>query len=218
MEFKQFLSNKEGMDDTWKFWIKFVYRDFLPYIALFIAIRSGNWLLRVAAIKAMAAGFSAFDHPMYQRLITNHMLDLIRMPQEVIQFFRAGGFVVSITGRYFHSVGIDEAHEMLINKQTKQAIVRPTKDYINRIAQYIPYRMRIVDKLKEEILPLNKQKSEVKFSPFTSNSATEKSEANVQAQMKQINEANLLPVLTQNRGLFNPSRRVMLMKPRDMTY
>ena len=98
-----------------------------PYILLFIAIRSGNWHLWVPAIKLMAADFTAFDHPMYQQLLTNHLLDLMQMPTEETHITENGGFVVSIKGRYYHSVGIDEAHEMWINKQTKQAIVRPQK-------------------------------------------------------------------------------------------
>ena len=53
-----------------------------------------------------------------------------------------GGFTVSISGHAFHSVGLDESHEMLINKHVKQAVVRPTKDYIDRIARYIPLRIQ----------------------------------------------------------------------------
>ena len=51
-----------------------------------------------------------------------------------------GFFVVSVLGRPWHSVAIDESHEMLINKDCKTSIVRPLPDFINRIARYIPYR------------------------------------------------------------------------------
>ena len=59
-----------SLDDTWKFWARFVFEDCKPYIALFIAIRSENWHLRMAALKMMAANFTAFNHPNYQKLIT----------------------------------------------------------------------------------------------------------------------------------------------------
>ena len=98
----------------------------------------------------MAACFSAFDHPIYQCLISNHIVDVLHMPKPLLAFFMQGGFVVS---RHFHSVGIDEAHEMLINKQTKQAIVRPSKDYIDRISRYIPYRMKSLSNLKQKLFP-----------------------------------------------------------------
>ena len=132
----------------------------------------------------------------------------MQMPSEVTRFFENGGFVVSIKGRHYHFVGIDEAHEMLINKQTKQAIVRPTKDYINRIAQYIPFRTKIVNKVRVEILPLTKEKAEATFSPFTKDTVTQKSEGNVQTLMKKISEVRLLPVTTLNRGLVNPFRKI----------
>ena len=47
--------------------------DCVPYVALFISIRSENWHLRTAAVKLMAADFTAFDHPIYQKQITDHI-------------------------------------------------------------------------------------------------------------------------------------------------
>ena len=38
---------------------------------------------------------------------------------------------VSSKGRTWHSVAVDEAHEMFVH---------PTQDYIHRVANYIPYR------------------------------------------------------------------------------
>ena len=49
-------------DETWKFWIQFVFQDVAAYIGLFLAIRSGDWSLRTACIKQMAPVFTAFDH------------------------------------------------------------------------------------------------------------------------------------------------------------
>ena len=90
----------------------------------------------MAALKMMAANFTAFDHPNYQKLITNHVLDVLHMPTELLEYFQNGGFAVSISGRAFHSVGLDESHEMLINKHVKQTVIRPSKEYISRIARY----------------------------------------------------------------------------------
>ena len=44
---------------------------------------------------------------------------------------------MSITGKAWHSMRIDKAHEMGINKDCKTCIVQPTKDYISQIAHYI---------------------------------------------------------------------------------
>ena len=42
---------------------------------------------------------------------------------------------------------------MIINKQCKMAIVKPTEDYINRVATYITYRTRSLQKFKEQLFP-----------------------------------------------------------------
>ena len=98
------------------FWVQFVFEDAMAYISLYLAIRSGNWDLRVASVKSMAAVFTAFDHTTYQKLITQHLEDIATMPAPILAMFRQGAFVVSITGRPWHSVGIDESHEILMNK------------------------------------------------------------------------------------------------------
>ena len=69
---------------------------------------------------------------------------MLCMPPKLLDFFEKGEFAVSLSGleRQYHSVAIDEAHEMLINKHTKQAIVRPSKEYMC-MAKYIPYIMRV---------------------------------------------------------------------------
>ena len=141
-DFNAFISHMSSTDDTWAFWSGFVFTDFMPYVLLFLSIRSGNWKLRTGAIKSMAANFTAYDHQTYQELISNHIKDVLRMPPKLLDYFEKGGFTVSLSGNRYHSVGIDEAHEMLINKHTKESIVRPSKEYIDRMAKYIPHRMK----------------------------------------------------------------------------
>jgi len=112
------------------------------------AIRSENWHLRMASLKSTAADFTAFDHSIYQKLITQHIVDVLNMPADL---FQKEGFVLSISGNTLHSVALDESHEMLINKHVKESIVRPSKDYINRITQYIPFRVKSVQNLKAQL-------------------------------------------------------------------
>ena len=81
------------------------------------------------AIKSMAALFTAVDRTNYQRLIPQHIVDMLTIPREILSHLSHGGFTVSIRGRHGHSVGIDEAHEMCINKE---CITKPSGDYINR--------------------------------------------------------------------------------------
>ena len=83
----------------------------MAYVGLFLAIRSGDWQLRVASMKLMAPIFIAFDHQTYQKLIAQHIADILCMPPSILSMFQQGGFVISIGGRALHSVGIDESRD-----------------------------------------------------------------------------------------------------------
>ena len=62
----------------------------LIYMSLFLAIRNGDWMLRMATIKSMAAVFSAFDRPtcIYQRLVPQHLADLLCFPAPVLEYLK----------------------------------------------------------------------------------------------------------------------------------
>ena len=91
-----------------------MFQDAMPYVMLNLAIRGIKWDLRMAGIKLMVPLFSAFDHKTYQKIIGQHLADVLTMPDNILTMSKQGAFVVSISGREWHSVGIDEAHEMLI--------------------------------------------------------------------------------------------------------
>ena len=79
--------------------------------------------MRVASIKSMAAVFTAFDHTTYQKLISQHIEDIATMPASIITMFRQGAFVVNISGRPWHSVGIDD-NDMVRENHDYTSIVR----------------------------------------------------------------------------------------------
>ena len=202
--FRSFIQMLARTDDTWRFWTQFVFQDAMAYIGLFLAIRSGDWQLRVASMKSMAAVFTAFDHPNYQKLISQHLVDLHTMPAPILTMFQQGAFVVSILGRPWHSVAIDESHEMLINKDCKTSIVRPLPDYINRIAHYIPYRSKAVKNLQSQLFPTKTDKYTAVSSPFSGKPNDIKYNENVKAQVQALEASKLLIITGTNRGLINP--------------
>ena len=114
-DFSDFVSHMSSMDDTWAFWYGFVFRDCMPYILLFLSIRSRKWKLRMGALKSMAANFTALTTKHIKSLFQT-IQDVLCMPPKLLDFFEKGEFAVSLLGleRQYHSVGIDEAHEMLI--------------------------------------------------------------------------------------------------------
>ncbi len=125
--FDRFMSDKAKEQDTIRFWLQFVTVDIFSYIALYTGIRTRNWQLRTGSLKLMASVFSAFDRPIYQRLIPQHLKDLAQMPPRVLQHLQDGGFSVRLTSTEWHAVALDECHEMKVNKDAKLAVVRPSE-------------------------------------------------------------------------------------------
>ena len=198
-EFKTFIREVARTDCTWRFWVQFCFQDINAYIGLFLAIRSGDWNLRTASIKHMAPLFTAFDHPNYRKLISRHLADLLTMPQSVITMLQQGGFVISISGNPWHSVGIDEAHEMLINKACKMSVVRPSPEHINTVAHYLPYRTKAIENLASYLFPEEKKRDE-----SSALSKNVKREHNVHCQIEVINSSGMLEYVSTDRGLMNP--------------
>ena len=110
-DFMKFMEEQSSQNETWKFWNQYIFQDCFAYVALHLAIRNSKWDLRISAIKSMVTLFTAYDRPNYQKLIAQHINDLLTMPQEVFEQLQSGGFTVSISGRPGHSVGTDEARE-----------------------------------------------------------------------------------------------------------
>ena len=208
-QFETYIEKMSEADDTWKFWKRFVFQDCLPYVGMFMAMRSENWSLRMASLKLMAANFTAFDHPTYQRLISKHIVDVHRMPPALLEYLQKGGFALSISGRKLHSVALDESHEMLINRHVKQAIVRPSEDYIRRMAKYIPTRMKGIENLKQQIFNDPSTEATKQTHLLSPPPDDLKSEENIKSQLHKIEEVDLLPAhVSSNRGLINPFRGV----------
>lgn len=75
LSFSDYVLSKADKDPNWKFWDQFVRTNCFAYIALFSAVRSANWDLRLAGLKTMAPIFSAFDRPTYRKVMPQHLAD-----------------------------------------------------------------------------------------------------------------------------------------------
>jgi hypothetical protein len=98
-KFIAFIDKQSGEDDIWKYWSKFVLFDCFCYIQLYLAIRDGNWVLRLSAIKAMAPLFAAFDQSIYMQIIPHHLNEIMKYPQPILECLEKGAFTVSLTGQ-----------------------------------------------------------------------------------------------------------------------
>ena len=86
---------------------------------------------------------------------------MLTLSEYILDNLKQGCFTVSLSGRPGHSVAIDEAHEMAINKDIKTSIVRPSPEYINRVVNYLPSRAKSLQNLDSQLFS-EKEKSLVK--------------------------------------------------------
>jgi hypothetical protein len=82
-------------------------------------VRASNWDLRMFALKIMAPLFTAFDQSYYSKIIPHHLAEYQLFPDHIKKNL---AFTVSVSGKGGYSVALDEAHEMLINRDMKAAI------------------------------------------------------------------------------------------------
>jgi len=59
--FKDFVEEMSAADQTWKFWVQFIFRDCFSYISLYLAVKCSNWKLRIASLKQMVPTFSVIS-------------------------------------------------------------------------------------------------------------------------------------------------------------
>ena len=152
-EFQAFIDIHSKEDEVFQFWMTFLFTECRAYIYLFLAVRGHNWNLRNASLKAMLPTFAAFDQNVYQRLIPHHIAECHLYPKEVKNFLNKGGFTVQIRNEKWKAVGMDEAHEMCINKKLKEAITYPTEAYLQKSSLFLNKRIKSQESFLKELFP-----------------------------------------------------------------
>lgn len=206
-EFNIFIDQLAQKDSTWKFWKGLIFIDFLAYLSLFTAVHTRNWNLRVASLKQIAPLVCAFDRPTYSKLVPDHIMDLLCLPSEISIQFEAGAFAVALGDRKSHCVGLDEAHEMGINKGIKQLVVRPTKDNMQCLATVMHHRAKIQNSLISVAGTAYKEHQHSHHLPDEVTTkvsyTTKKIETNITKMMSTLQQSNTFEVVSSDRGLFN---------------
>ena len=204
--FTNYVNKLAKSNDTLKFWLGFVFEDGLAYVGLYLAIRGGLWDLRLACLKGMCPVFSAFDHIHYLKMLPQHFHEVLTLPVHIRKCFEQGGFVCNIKGRRMHAVALDEAHEMLVNKDIKTTIVRPTKEYLNRVLYYYPVRANAIKQLKSQLFPpdLNRGDSHP-VTIFNTSPAGSGTEQNIDSIKNRIVREGGILFVPENSGLYTMS-------------
>ena len=199
-EFNDFRKLMSEKDQTFKFWDGFIHEDGLMYTALFIAIRTGDWTLRMASLKKMAPIFYIFDRQNYARILPEHFSILSKLPSEILNFFRMGGFVTSLNGTYGESVAFDECHEMTINRHVKQAISKFDKKAISDLVAILPFRASVVENILRQLCCGDSDSNHPKSLSMSNISATLE---NIEFYMERCHDSGLFEIFSRKeRKLF----------------
>ena len=73
------------------------------------------------------------------------------LPKPVLQHFESGAFVSNIKGYSYSSVGIDEAHEMLINKHCKSALSHSLPTDMDKVCQTLEYQSKLIESFQNQL-------------------------------------------------------------------
>ena len=130
-------------------WVDFHFTDCLVYMALHHAFGQATGSSEWAASSRWRPCFFAADRPTYGKVLSHH--HSLTYPSAILSHLTSGGFTVSITGRCWHNIAVDEAPEMFVNKN-KQAIVR-LQEYLTWMATFFPYRSQALHNLQEQLFP-----------------------------------------------------------------
>ena len=200
-DFHTFMEGLSQQQDTIGFWYQFLTVDIMAYFGLFIAIPYRNWDLRNGSMKLLAPVFSAFDRPIYQALIPHHILDVLSLPDCLLQHLRQGCFSVRLTASEWHGVALDECHEMKINKDAKMAVVRPSLHKMEHLSNHLSFRAACVNNLSQQLFP-ERNECIAKFS-HSPTSKDNKSSLNVEQMLKVISSHGPFHDREENNGLWN---------------
>jgi len=107
--------------------------------------------------------------------------------------------VCNIRGTKMHAVALDEAREMLVNKDIKTTVVRSSKEYLNKIMYYYPIRAKRCKQLKEQISPPSSKGKTVSI--FDSTPYSAHCEENVESMMTKLCDSHVLDTVQENKGL-----------------
>ena len=111
----------------------------------------------------------------------------------------------SITGKHLRSVTLDEAHEVLVNKDLKTTIVHPSKEYLDRMLYYYPVQSMVLNVVKNVVLLDVDGTKSGKIGVFDSSQLSAKVEENIQCMMTKVQSPNTPDVIDQVRPLTSMS-------------
>ena len=149
------LQSEANNKQITQFWVD-ILSYLNAYVGYYFSVRSGNWLLRNSCLREHLPLIFAYSHNKYEELSCTAIMDTLTFPQDIIQTLLNGGWTVSVRGRAYHNIALDEAHESIINLRLKTITSRPSHFRTVELSNFMSYLDRVVTGL-ESLLYRNKQ-------------------------------------------------------------
>ena len=149
--------NKYPQDQLSSFWCQMLMY-LHAYTGFYFAVRSGNWFLRNYCLKVISELYFAYARNKYEVLSMSAIANALTYPTEVIHHFAHGQWTVSVKGRPYHNLALDEAHECIINKNLKNITTRPSHFRMIQLADFMSYLDSVISGFEGYVLVLHKFK------------------------------------------------------------
>ena len=117
--------------------------------------------------KLLTELFFAYSRDKYEVVSTNALADSYTYPSEIIEEFKNGQWTVSVKGRPFHSLALDEAHECIINRKLKQITTRPSHFRMVELSDFMAYLDTVTSGLDSHVFKHHKIKDYTKKTSCT---------------------------------------------------
>ena len=180
----------DNADEMSRFWTQTLY--FLnAYVGYYLSIRTGNFALRNACLVPLAELFFAYSHNKYEELVCETIKDVLHLPSEVQNHFNEGEWTISLTGKPFHNVALDEGHEQVVNKQLKELTTRPSEFRTVTLANFMAFLDKFIGLFYTVVLRYRKHRTNKETSRYEY----------VQVVLAEIKKHNIFA--SQERSLYN---------------
>ena len=144
----QWVKAKAGEHKTFKLWAQFVLEDYPAYLALRTALRTGDFKLRLGALRRIAPIFCGYGKDRYQWLVSVHLADMARMTDDDHKATSCL-FATSLGGDAYSLIGLDEKQEVA-NRLYKGAVMKITRPYVRKMAAIVSSREIALSEVQRE--------------------------------------------------------------------
>ena len=103
--------------------------------------------LRTSCLKKLNELFFVYARDKYEVLSIHTLADTYTYPDEVLKLFKDGQWTMSVKGRPYHNLALDEAHECIINRKLKQITTRPSHFRMVELANFMANLDSVVSSL-----------------------------------------------------------------------